>query len=236
MAHKISRLYATRSDADAAVADLEKHGFGQGEIFFVGPPSITIGASAAENQAIVGEIADKIARGYIPKRHAAEYAEKVAQGGALVTVYAPFGSGFKATVLLDRHHPVESGVPAPVYPHATYDEAAPLSSALRLPVLSSQPTPFGAVSGLPSVLSANGDKTFTPGPAPLSRLLELPVMTAEGRPTSSVIGLPAVTATGAPTSLGLPLLTSKGAPTSLGLPLLLAKGSPTSLGLPLLWR
>ena len=119
-----------------------------------------------------------------------------------MTVYAPFGSGFKATVLLDRHHPVESGVPAPVYPHATYDEAAPLSSALRLPVLSSQPTPFGAFSGLPSVLSANGDKTFTPGPAPLSRLLELPVMTAEGRPTSSVIGLPAVTATGGANFIG----------------------------------
>jgi hypothetical protein len=236
MTQTISRIYANKTDANAAVADLEKHGFGQEEIFFVGPPSITIGASAADSQAVVDEIVDKIARGYIPKRHAAEYAKIVAQGGALVTVHASFGSGFKATVLLDRHHPVESGVPAPAYPRATYDEAAPLSSALHLPVLSSHPTPFGAVTGLPSVLSEGREKTFAQGPAPLSRLLELPVMTAEGRPTSSVIGLPAVTAKGAPTSLGLPLLTAKGAPTSLGLPLLTAKGKPTSLGLPLLWR
>ena len=236
MTQTITRIYANKTDADAAVADLRENGFAQDKIFFVGPPSNTTGASATGNQAIVDEITDAITRGYILKRHAAEYAKRVAQGGALVTVYAPFGFALKATVLLERHHPVESGVPAPVYPRATYDEAAPLSSVLRLPVLSSHPTPFGAVSGLPSVLSKGRERTVTQGPAPLSRLLDLPVMTADGRPTSSVMGMPTVTAAGAPTSLGLPLLTAKGAPTSLGLPLLTAKGAPTSLGLPLLWR
>lgn len=228
MTQTISRMFANKTDADAAVQDLAKHGFGPDEIFVVRPPTTAINTPAAENQGVVDEIADKIARGAVLKTQAVRYAKRVAEGGCLVTVHAPFGSGFKATVLLDRHHPVESGVPARVYPRAKYEEAAPFSSALRLPVLSAEPTPFGAVLGLPSVLLPDGAvlsawlrySMVFESPALLSKLLGLPVLTAIGSPTSSVLGLPAVTAKGAPTSLGLPLLTARGAPTSLGLPLL----------------
>ncbi len=155
MTQTIVRLYATVTDADAAVEDLRAHGFTPEEVFVVQPP-MTSGASPSDHQALTDEIVDRIAQGYILKGHAVEYAKKVAEGCVLVAAYAPFGSGFKATVLLDRHKPVESGVPAKAGPHAKYDEATPLSSALRLPVLSSSPTPFGAVSGLPSVLRPDG--------------------------------------------------------------------------------
>lgn len=241
MTQTIVRLYATVTDADAAVEDLRAHGFTPEEVFVVQPP-MTSGASPSDHQALTDEIVDRIAQGYILKGHAVEYAKKVAEGCVLVAAYAPFGSEFKATVLLDRHKPVESGVPAKAGPHAKYDEATPLSSALRLPVLSSSPTPFGAVSGLPSVLRPDGAvlsawlrySMVFKSPALLSKLFGLPVLTAKGAPTSSVLGLPALTAKGAPTSLGLPVITTNGAPTSLGLPLLTAKGAPTSLGLPLL--
>ena len=35
MTHTITRIYATRSNAEAAIADLKEHGFGADEIFVV---------------------------------------------------------------------------------------------------------------------------------------------------------------------------------------------------------
>ena len=107
MTQTISRIYANETDADEAVQDLAKHGFRSDEIYVVAAPAVPSSAEMPAQQSIVDEIADRIARGYVLKRHAAEYAKKVAAGGAFVAVYAPFGSGVKATVLLDRHHPVE---------------------------------------------------------------------------------------------------------------------------------
>ncbi|WP_113890134.1 hypothetical protein [Roseiarcus fermentans] len=251
MAHAISRIFATKADADAAIEDLGRSGFPPEAIFVVAPPAAAAAASASDSRAVADQIADRIAKGFILRRDAEVYARHVAQGAVFVTVYAPFGAGRKATNCLDRRNPVDPGIPAaPVRRPAAYDEATPLSSTLRLPVLSSHPTPFGAVSGLPSLLSAKrADKSVFEGPAPLSHLLDLPVMTAGGETTSAAMGLPLLTAKGKPTALGLPLvtakgspmfwglplLTAKGKPTSLGLPLVTARGRPTSLGLPLLW-
>lgn len=257
MAHAISRIYATKADADAAIEDLQKGGFKPEEIFVVEPPAGQLAAFSSDRRAVVNQIADAIAKACIVKREAAVYAEHVAKGGVFVTVHAPFGVGRKATNLLDDHDPVDAGVEAPAHPRARYDEATPLSSTLRLPLLSSNPTPCGAVLGLPSVLSADAFRSVTVfhAPAPLSNLLGLPVMAANGETTSAMLRLPTVTTTGAPTSssLGIPCVTAKGRPTSsslglptvtargrptssvLGLPTVTARGRPTSLGLPLLW-
>jgi hypothetical protein len=197
MTQTISRIYANKADADAAVEDLKEHGFAPDEIFMVSAPEARESASATGNESVVEEIADRIVLGYIHRRHAAEYAKKVAEGCVLVTVYAPFGAAFKATVILDRHHPIDSGVPLTVYPRATWDEAAPLSSGLRLPVLSSDPTPFASFWNVPSLWSLSaplsdwlGYGTNLNSPAPLSTLFNLPVVTEKGATISSSLGLP----------------------------------------------
>ena len=238
MANTITRMYATRADADAAVGDLAKHGFGPEEILVVGSP-----AAAAGDPAQVDAIVDTLTRGYILKRHAVEYAKKVAQGSTFVAVHAPFGSGLKATVLLDRHHPVDSGVPEPVYPRARYDESAPLSSALRLPVWSSDPTPFATFWNVPTLQApgATVSAAISRIPAPLSALFGLPVLSDKAAPASSSLGLPLLSDNAAPASslVGLPVLSNKAAPASslVGLPVLSNKAAPASsmLGLPVLW-
>lgn len=242
MAHAISRIYATKADADSAIGDLGKHGFDTGNVFVVDPPAVPVDPSSPAGQSVVEQIADKIAKGFILKRDAKVYAKHVAKGAVFVTVYAPFGAGRKMTVFLDSHRPVDPGFPPPAQPRLRYDEATPLSCALGLPVLASHPTPCSAVLGLPAIflLEDGPFRKFLRSPAPLSHLLNIPVMSASGASTSTSLGLQTLTAKGEPTStsLGLPTLTTRGVPTStsLGLPTVTAKGRPTSLGLPLLWR
>ncbi len=150
MTQTISRMYATMAEADAAVGELAKHSFRPDEVFVVGPPAIPDGGEPGEE--IVAEVVAAIVQGYVVKARAAAYAQKVARGATLVTVHAPFGVGFKATLLLNRHNPIDSGVPGPAYPRPEYDEA-PLSSALMMPVRSSDLTPFASFWNLPTLLS-----------------------------------------------------------------------------------
>ena len=151
MAHAISRIYATKADADSAIGDLGKHGFDTGNVFVVDPPAVPVDPSSPAGQSVVEQIADKIAKGFILKRDAKVYAKHVAKGAVFVTVYAPFGAGRKMTVFLDSHRPVDPGFPPPAQPRLRYDEATPLSCALGLPVLASHPTPCSAVLGLPAI-------------------------------------------------------------------------------------
>ena len=233
MAHAISRIYANPSDADAAVRDLAEYGFQPEEIHVVAahPSAGSVGAAG------VDEIADRIAKCFIPLRHAVAYAAHVAQGGAFVTVHAPFGSGRKATAALDRHHPVELNLHAPAKPFPKYDEAAPLSSSLFLPVLIDNPSPLGALAGLPSLVS--GPPRVTEA-APLSTSMGWPVQSSDPTPLASASGAPTLASSNAVFSnlLGLGTLWNSAAPLSriLFLPVLSRSGAPMSLGLPLLWR
>jgi hypothetical protein len=197
MTTTITRLYATKSDADAAIADLREHGFSADEIFVVSPPSALVAAPAADNEGIADEIAASIARGFILKRHAAVYAKKVAEGAVLITVYAPSGSGYMATVLLDRHDPIDSGVASEFKRPPKYDESAPVSSALWMPVHAADPTPFATFWNLPTLLGSGaplsewlGYGTHASSRAPLSTLLGLPVLTKGTADMSSSFGLP----------------------------------------------
>ena len=194
MAQTITRLYANKSDADAAIADLTKRGFASDEIFVVGPPD---GSTAADEAPAADEIANAIAAGRILKRHADTYAKKVAEGAVLVTVHAAFGTAVKAAVILDRHNPIESGVSHPVKPALKYDERAPLSSALRLPIRLDDPTPFGSFWNVPTLSSCAAPlsawlkyDTVVDSPAPISKLFGWPVLTDQGATLSALLGLP----------------------------------------------
>jgi hypothetical protein len=158
-------------------------------------------------------------------------------GGAVVSVLAEFGEGQRATRTLEAHGPV-STVPAPARHahnghHAHHGahaaetpspEAAPLSTALGLPLLSHKPAPFSSWLGLP-LLSASQSPSVNLSsnqPAPLSSALGLPLLSKapekpanlpsnKAAPLSDAVGWPTLSKKAAPFSswLKLPLLTKE---------------------------
>jgi len=171
MTQTISRLYGAAHDATACLADLKEHGFGQGEVYAVSPPP--------PGQNDLSTLAAAIAQGNVLKAKAAIYAQGVAKGGTLITVHAPFGAAAKATAILDRHNPIDSGVSDPAYPRITYDDAAPFSSSLQIPALLSDPAPLSSFWNMP---------VLTEGAAPLSDAFAMPTQSSNPAPLSSAIG------------------------------------------------
>jgi hypothetical protein len=124
--HPIVRLFGTAQQAADAIAKLKKEGYTDDLITLVSPAAHQ-GKDA---------IASAIAAGYVLKSLAVEYAEGVLKGHSLVIVRAPFGAGGKTEKILDSAQPIDSGVSIPADRAALWDEAAPISSALKIPVLS----------------------------------------------------------------------------------------------------
>ncbi len=183
MTQTISRMYGAASDASACVADLKEHGFGAGEVYAVSPPP--------HGQNDLSSIAAAIAQGNVLKAKAAIYAEGVARGGTLVTVHAPFGAAAKATAILNRHNPIDSGVADPAYPRIAYDDAAPFSSTLQIPALLADPAPLSTFWSLP---------VLTEGRASLSKAFDLPELSAGAAPLSGALGWATLSRNPAPLS------------------------------------
>jgi hypothetical protein len=193
MSHEISRMFATAEDARNAAAELAEDGFD--EIHVVTPPT--------KEDVPVSAIAAQIALGNVLLSDAKVYAAGVARGGSLVPVHAPFGSGMKATVILDSHNPIDSGMPEPEAPRM-WDEGAPLSSALQIPLLMDDPVPASRYMGI---------QPLTGSDCSFSGAIGMPLLSDNPAPLSSAVGLKALSSNPAPLSslLSLPLLTrSKG--------------------------
>jgi hypothetical protein len=210
MTQTIIRMYENEAQGSKAAAELRQEGF---ENVFKFESAGGKGAAAAKARA---GLIDDMAAAHIWKSHAEVYATELEKGGSLVVVYAPFGTALVADRILDAHAPVHKGLHAePEDREIEWDEAAPLSSLLQIPVLTNTDHPMELVSGFPSL---------TKGACFLSSMIGLPLL-ARGRHDAT-------------TSLGLPLL-AKGAgtaQTSMGLPLLSNSPTPLSsmLGLPVL--
>lgn len=188
MSHEISRMFASVEEAQNAAAELAEEGFN--EVHIVSPPS--------RPDAPVSAIAAQIALGNVLLADARIYAEGVAEGGTLVTVHAPFGSGMKATTILESYNPIPSGMPDPV-PPKIWDEAVPFSSAMHMPVLSDDPTPASRYMGIHPLTGTD---------CSLSGMIGMPLLSDSATPLSSAIGLPSLIGNPAPLSslLKLPLL------------------------------
>lgn len=144
-----------------------------------------------------------------------------ADGGTTVSVRAEFGEGLKATRILESHGPVgtadrhvqsarrptRDSVTVALQAEAHNQEAAPLSTALGLPLLSHNPAPLSSWLGLP-LLSASQSPSVSlspENPAPLSSSLGLPTLIKSGgRP----VKLPSDNPAPLSSALGLPLLTT----------------------------
>jgi hypothetical protein len=188
MSQEISRMFATAEDARNAAAELAEDGFD--EIHVVTPP--------AKEDVPLSAIAAQIALGNVLLSDAKVYAAGVANGGTLVTVHAPFGSGRKAISILESYNTIPTGMPEPT-PPKIWDEAVPFSSAMHMPVLSDDPTPASRYMGIQPL--ASSDCSF-------SGAIGLPLLSDNATPLSSAIGLKSLSSNPAPLSslLGLPLL------------------------------
>jgi hypothetical protein len=184
----ISRLYATEADADAAVRDLEEAGFWTTGITVLRPGA---GAMTA---------AELSARGVTEDR-AEHYATRVAAGAAVVIVDPPFGWAVRATQILARPRTGDAeAVEVSDTATVSWDEAAPLSDALGLRVLSGNAAPLSSLLGIPTLSrnatplsSAIGFKTLSGNATPLSSALGLKVLSKNAAPLSSAVGAPTLT-------------------------------------------
>jgi hypothetical protein len=186
MIYPIVRLYDSAARAAEAVRKLADWGFLDEDIDVVGPDQ------APNDDAAVAAIA----KACVLRSDAAVYARGVRRGGTLVILRAPFGTGGTASDLLDECGPIDAGMAyREARPHG-WDDAAPLSSALRMPTGVSSHDSFSAYWSLPllsrtsrTLCSALGwselsDSEFAlfgrPGlsrnAAPFSNALKLPLL------------------------------------------------------------
>ncbi len=234
----LSRLYSTQGQATGAVNQLIYSRFSAETIFVIGPPGGR-GAGALPDGVSTDDIATAIMKGYLLKSHARIYAEGVAGGGTLVIVHAAFGTALEATEILDSFSPADAGIVEAKYPSQPWDDAAPLSSALHMPVLTKS---WRLPDLMPSTFTVFSIPALTHGKPPYSGFLGLPLLTKNRRRSTGFLGLPLLLKNRRkPTGfLGLPLLTkSRPGPTGfLGLKLLTSNPAILSslLHLPVLTR
>jgi hypothetical protein len=118
-------LFATAQHAADAIKELKASGYSDSQITVVHP--------GADTDATV----KAIAAANVLTADAVRYAEHVKAGCTLVSVETEFGRGAEARLLMDHVGTVDPGFEEKGFElESGWDEATPLSSALRLPVLS----------------------------------------------------------------------------------------------------
>lgn len=155
------------------------------------------GPAAGATDASIEGIAAEIMKGHVLRAHAMVFAERVRQGGTLVTVHAPFGTAVAALNILESHGPVDSGVPEPKDDIMAWDEAAPCSSALRLTVLLDDSATFSKFWNIPPLLkntgttfSALGIPETVSSRGPFTGTFGFPLLSNKATLLSSMFGLP----------------------------------------------
>jgi hypothetical protein len=202
MTQAIIRIYDSENQGAKVTEHLK--GLGYGDVYqFTGPGSKS-GAGAAARDTLV----TKMTNVQIWKGHAEIYADRLTKGKTLVLAYAPFGSAANAINVMDSYAPVDSGIVDPAHESdLEWDDAAPLSSILQIPVLTRTRFPAETISGLPSL---------TKGKAFLSSLLGLPLLVNGPEHKTSSMGLPLLSQSATPLSsaIGMRVLSQNATPLS----------------------
>ena len=191
MTQTIHRMYATADVAAVVVKDLMANGFDGDEVHVVGHGDFEPGKNSSD------EVVTAITKGNVLRADAVILAEGIQKGGTLVTVHAVFGAAVKALDILDSHGPVSSGLPSRRHPAPTWDEAAPLSSAIMMPVALDDPTIFATYSGLPTLLDSDcsasacvGMPLLNDSKFSLSAMFGMPLLSNNSTPLSSMFKIP----------------------------------------------
>jgi len=200
MSQTINRMYASYERAHRAAQELRTNRFDRFDEVHVVTLQGANGADSLGLDASTDAVMAALMKAYVLKAHAKVFAEGIRRGGTLVTVHAGFGTAAAAMAVLERHGPIDSGVPDATDPPVPWDEAAPCSYVLGLPVLLDDSATFsrfwnvppllkkGATTssalGIPQTIDSSAPFTGTTGvhlisnkPAILSSILGLPVLT-----------------------------------------------------------
>ncbi|MBX2878305.1 MAG: hypothetical protein KTR32_00155 [Granulosicoccus sp.] len=244
----IGQAFASEKDALDAVEKLKASEFEESEISIITPAMIesanpamltkgeTDGVDSTEMLAqvimSVHEASD------VPGGHAMVYADAVQQGRSVVLITAPFGEALRATETLKTGKQVDIG-PMPEMEYHTWQQPAPLSALLGMPVLAHRrswmsrafgeltesgyfPTKGlfgGLLSDNPTPLSSKigFDVLKDNNPAPLSSKLGLRTIKDDPTPISDLTGLKPLSnerSANKSSSFGLPLLSKNPTPLS----------------------
>ena len=182
MSSLIIRIYDSATQSAKAAQQLADEGFEHVRHIKAGS------GKNANRQALLAELLSA----QIWKNHAEIYADSLTKGGALVLVYAPFGSALRAEAAMDKYNPVSQGLAtSQPKPDFVWDDAAPLSSVLHMPTLTQVKLPAETLSGVPSL---------TRGTAFLSDLLGMRILNRGAHHNTTSMGLPLLSNSATPLS------------------------------------
>jgi hypothetical protein len=197
MSQTINRMYDNHESAARAAHELRSNRFDRFTAVHVVTRSGGSDAGTGSADASIDGIAASIMKGHVLKAHAMVFAERIRRGGTLVTVHAPFGTAAAAMNILDSHGPIDSGVPELKDDIVAWDEAAPCSSALHMPVLLDDSATFSKFWNVPPLLkkaattsSALGIPETVAAKGPYAGSFGLPLISQKATILSSMLGLP----------------------------------------------
>ena len=185
---KLSRLYANAEDAAASTGALLAAGFREGDFEIV----------KADAKGWISK--ETLMAKEVTKPHAAAYAEALRAGKILLLVNPLLGYAEAAEKVLAAPRGTENATATVGFEGTTWDEATPISSALFLPVLSKDPTPFGTFWNVPTLLKNYwffsdifGGKLLSRKPAPFSDRLGWKTLLKDPAPLSSLLKMKVLT-------------------------------------------
>lgn len=205
----IVRIFPTEERATNAARALHEAGYDE--------IALIANVPSGEVQAAVR---DAVSSNRLPGSHIGICERSLGRGMAIVSVNAPFGTGEKATQLLESHGPIET-------PQLTsYRNPSPFSDALGIPVLAN----FSPMTDLSIIKYTFGEPKLRSRPSPLSSLFGLKTLSAFKKRSS--MGLPLLSRNAAPLSsmfrMGTLRSFGRGRLRSFGLPLLSRNATPLS--------
>jgi hypothetical protein len=172
MIETIARLYDSHEKALAAGQALVDAGFAGEQIALLSARGLPPDTSAG--------LDDAIRQAGIFGREAAACAGHIKRGAALLSVQAGFGSAGSAMRILNGFGPIslhQADPEPPARPVPSYD-ATPLSRIFNLPVLIDSPSrPIDVAIDVAPLSQALRLPLLLKEPAPLSRLLRVPALT-----------------------------------------------------------
>ena len=232
----ITRLYQTQAQARGAYDALTENGFTADDTALILAPEAKVAEEPAEETAGTGapqdtsnEVATAMRAGQMLGELTGFYLAQLAEGYSLVIVEPPFGTSQRAEAIVDDYNPLPITHKPPREPFVPFWELeTPLSSLLRLPLLTKSDTPLSDFCGFES--RQEGTSHFSRWFAPLapgfmfSSKLGMRLLSSNATPLSSKTGMSTSSRRlqGETASFGLPFKTKSATPLSsmFGLPLL----------------
>lgn len=143
MTFQVILCYETVRQVAGLESELKANGFDQAQVL----PNGTV-----PNRGSIVDLTNAISKLGVLRATAAGLADTISRGGAVAIVPAHFGAGGKATEIMKKYNPI---VDRPAAKPSAWDDAAPFSSLLRLPVITKS-QPFKGHSGTPLIIEQDG--------------------------------------------------------------------------------